>query len=103
MNNKKELIRTARENVQKAPQPDLAVTLRRLRKAIGLTQAEVAELLHVDRTSYAYYESGRTQPKNNTLIRIAYLYNISMDALLGIADLPPAYREDDKWDSITML
>ena len=103
MDNKKEWIHTARENVQKAPQPNLSVTLRRLRKAIGLTQAEIAELLHVDRTSYAYYESGRTQPKNNTLIRIAYLYNISMDALLGITDLPRAYREDDKWESVTLL
>ena len=103
MDNKNELIHTAWENAEKAPQPNLSVTLRRLRKAIGLTQAEVAELLHVDRTSYAYYESGRTQPKNNTLIRIAYLYNISTDALLGITDLPPAYREDDKWKAIAML
>ena len=57
--------------------------LRRLRKIYGYTQQEVAKKLYMDRSAYAYYELGKSQPRIETLIRLANLYNISVDYLLG--------------------
>lgn len=57
--------------------------LRRLRKMHGYTQQDVAEKLYMERSSYAYYESGKIQPRIETLIRLANLYDISVDCLLG--------------------
>ena len=103
MDDKDMIIKSARENAQKAPQPNLAVNLRRLRKYVDLTQSEMASILFIDRTTYAYYEIGRSLPRTDTLIRIACAFHISVDALLGIRELPPAYREEDKWKAIAML
>jgi len=35
--------------------------IRNLRKERGLTQRQVADYLQIDRSTYAYYESGRTR------------------------------------------
>lgn len=47
------------------------------------TQAEVAEKLHISRTAYAGYESGRNEPDLKTLVKIADLYGVSLDYLAG--------------------
>ena len=41
--------------------------LRLLRRAGGWSQREVAERLHINRSTYAYYETGRTRPEYETL------------------------------------
>ena len=53
-----------------------------LRTLYGMTQKEVASLLHVDRTSYTYYELGKTEPPYYTLIRLAAIYGTTTDMLL---------------------
>ena len=40
----------------------LSRTLKKLRKNCGYTQKEVAKELGVDRSTYAYYETGKTTP-----------------------------------------
>ena len=45
--------------------------LRTLRRCNGMTQREVAARLHLDRSSYAYYEIGKTEPDLHTLSEIA--------------------------------
>lgn len=57
--------------------------LRLLRRAGGWSQREVAERLHINRSTYAYYETGRTRPEYETLVNIAKLYGVSVDFLLG--------------------
>lgn len=57
--------------------------LRLLRRANGWSQREVAERLHVNRSTYAYYETGKTRPDYETLLSIADLYGVSVDFLLG--------------------
>ncbi|MDR2525929.1 MAG: helix-turn-helix domain-containing protein [Oscillospiraceae bacterium] len=57
--------------------------LRRLRKANGLTQQQVAEYLHLDRSTYAYYESGRTKISIDMLLRLAELFRVSISSLVG--------------------
>ncbi|MBW2672110.1 MAG: helix-turn-helix domain-containing protein [Deltaproteobacteria bacterium] len=57
--------------------------LRQLRKEKGLTQAELAKLLSIGESTISFYESGKRQPDYETLIRIADLFNVSVDYLLG--------------------
>lgn len=57
--------------------------LRRLRRLHSMTQQEVADYLHLERSSYSYYEVGKTEPDLDTLDRIATLFQVSTDYLLG--------------------
>jgi transcriptional regulator with XRE-family HTH domain len=57
--------------------------LRKLRKANGLTQQQVAEYLHLDRSTYAYYESGRTKINIDMLLRLSELFRVSIASLVG--------------------
>lgn len=60
--------------------------LRDLRPLYGLSQREVAEKLYITRSSYAYYETGQTEPDLHTLCDIATLYQVSTDFLLGMEE-----------------
>lgn len=62
---------------------EFAGQLRRIRKLYGYTQQEVAEKIYMNRSAYTYYETGKVQPGIETLIRLADLYDISVDCLLG--------------------
>ena len=63
---------------------ELAEKIYQLRTTRGnKTQAEVAEKLHISRTAYAGYESGRNEPDLKTLVKIADLYGVSLDYLAG--------------------
>lgn len=57
----------------------LATHLRLLREKNGLTQKQVADMLNIDRSTYAYYESGKTRPDILTIAKLARLYRISTD------------------------
>lgn len=62
----------------------LATHLRLLREKNGLTQKQVADMLNIDRSTYAYYESGKTRPDILTIAKLARLYRISTDFLLDV-------------------
>jgi len=59
--------------------------LRELRRKNGLKQQQVADRLHMDRSTYAYYESGHTKLNIDFLIAISRMYQIPVAAFL---DLP---------------
>lgn len=61
----------------------LAERLLLKRKEMGRTQQWIADRLPVDRTTYAKYESGSTQPSLKILCQLATLMNCSVDWLLG--------------------
>jgi transcriptional regulator with XRE-family HTH domain len=69
----------------------LSNRLRWLRKRFGYSQAALADALSVSRMAYTQYESGRREPGLNTLMRLAKIYSVSVDYLLGLSDLshPP--------------
>lgn len=60
----------------------LARQLRYLRKKANLTQQQVADVLGINRSTYAYYETGKTSPKLQTLQALARIYNTNVDILL---------------------
>lgn len=57
--------------------------LKDLRLDYGLKQRELAELLNIDRSTYSYYETGKTEPKIADLIVLSELYNVSIDFLVN--------------------
>ena len=62
--------------------------LRILRKRDGWTQAEVAAKLGVDRSTYAKYENGQSEPNFEMLQKLADLFRSSADFLIGGTDHP---------------
>lgn len=61
----------------------LADRLYELRTEKGFTQADMAQMIKVARTTYASYERGENEPDINTLIEIANIYKVSLDYLVN--------------------
>lgn len=57
--------------------------IREMRLKRGYTQQFVADALNITLRSYQKYEQGVREPDYDTLVRIADLYVISTDYLLG--------------------
>jgi len=62
--------------------------LKALRSTMGLSQQELAHKLNINRSTYARYELGQTQPDFETLQKIADFFNVTVDYLLGRSDHP---------------
>lgn len=61
----------------------LGTRLRKFRKENGYSQNHIANILGIERSTYTYYETGKTVPVIFDLMRLADLYGTSMDDLLG--------------------
>ena len=56
--------------------------LKELRKGKNLTQAELAKLLDVNRSTVAQWERGENMPRAKMLIEIAKIFKCKVDVLL---------------------
>ena len=66
---------------------DIHKKLRDLRLISGMTQEKVAELVHVTRQAISSYESGRTQPDIEMLIKLADVYGTDISSVLyGVSE-----------------
>ena len=79
--------------------------LKYYRHECGLTQQQVADRLKIERSTYTYYETGKTKPDINTLIKIAKVFNVNYTALLkgveeeledAIADIHSGAAEEEE-------
>lgn len=61
----------------------IAQQLKALRKAAGYTQEDVSNTLHMTRSAYANYESGKRTPTLECIARLAALYSTSIDHICG--------------------
>ncbi|WP_457790319.1 helix-turn-helix domain-containing protein [Anaeromassilibacillus sp. SJQ-5] len=72
------------------------------RKEKGLTQQQVAEALHVTRQAVSKWEQGKSLPDVDTLLHLAELFQVPVEALLGEeytappAPEPPWYQNVKK-------
>ena len=57
--------------------------LKELRKEKGLTQEQVGLLINVNKMTYNGYENENREPGIDTLCKLANLYNVSLDYLVG--------------------
>lgn len=65
----------------------LSENLKTLRKDYGYTQKEIADKLGITYQSYQAYERGIAVPNLKNFIRLAEIYDVSMDFLIGKKDI----------------
>lgn len=58
-----------------------------MREDHDLTQQKVAEYLHCDQSVYSKYERGERKLPLDVAIRLAELYEVSLDYLVGRDDM----------------
>ena len=68
---------------EKRPNTAFSVNLKALRSEHQVTQSQIALVLGIDRSTYAYYETGKCEPTLATLIGIADFFQVSLDQLVG--------------------
>lgn len=68
--------------------------LKSLREESDLSQAELARLIQVSKSSINMYERGEREPKFETLEIIADYFNVDMDYLLGTSDIRNRYQQE---------
>jgi transcriptional regulator with XRE-family HTH domain len=59
-----------------------------LRKELGLTQVQLAEILSISQQHMASFEAGRRKLSSNDVPILAKLFGISTDELLGVQGKP---------------
>ncbi len=62
--------------------------LKDIREDNDKSQAQIAELLEMKQQQYARYENGTQEIPLHHLITLARYYNVSLDYLAGLTDMP---------------
>lgn len=57
------------------------------RKLNNYTQRQLAEYLQIAQPSYIRYEKGTSEPSLENLVKLADLFDVSVDYLLGRSEL----------------
>lgn len=57
--------------------------LREVRKSKKITQQELADRLGIKRNTYSDWENGKTDPSFEILVKLADLFDVSLDWLFG--------------------
>ncbi|HHV33037.1 helix-turn-helix domain-containing protein [Caproiciproducens sp. LBM24188] len=67
--------------------------LRELRVKSGYTQYQIAKILNIDRSTYSYYEIGKTMPDINVLMNLSRIFNIPINELLADEKSPESVSD----------
>ena len=70
------------------------VRLKESRKKRKLTQKEVAARLDCSVNTIRHYEDNSQSPPIENLVRLAIMYNVSVDYILGLSDRTYLYIDD---------
>ena len=65
--------------------------IRDLREDKDWTQQKIADMLFINRRTYAAYENGVNSMTPETLIKLAKIHNVSVDYLLNLTDEKSPY------------
>lgn len=65
--------------------------IRDLREDKDWTQQKIADMLFINRRTYAAYENGINSMTPETLIKLAKIHNVSVDYLLELTDEKEPY------------
>lgn len=68
--------------------------LQELRRDKGLSQKELGALLSVSPFTISSYECGHSDPDDEAKVKLAKIFDISVDYLLGLVREPCSYRRD---------
>ena len=72
---------------------NLGNLLKIYRKNSLLTQQQVADALNINRTTYTYYETGKTEPSIDTLHKLIKIFGITYDDLLPSEKNPKSIKD----------
>lgn len=72
--------------------------LKELRKKNGIKQIEMSRLFNVSQGNISAWENNRWQPDNETLLKIAEHFNVSVDYLLGRTETKTPSSKDEGVD-----
>ncbi len=73
---------------------DFGIRLKELREAKHLSQTDVAERLDVTRSTVSGYECNTITPSVEQLVKLAVLYNTSLDYMMGMENRYHLYLDD---------
>lgn len=68
---------------EKITSTKIGVQIRQLRLSAGMTQRDLAQRINVGNTTLSQYESGSRVPSDEVKIKIASVFGVSVDYLLG--------------------
>jgi len=73
---------------------NIAKNIRTLRTAQKMTQDQLAECLHVTRQTVSNYETGKSQPDIDTIVRLAEALQADPNTLIYGIPTPPARKQE---------
>ena len=76
----------------------LAENLRLLRKNFKLTQQEVADILGIDRSTYTFYEAGKSTPSKENIVKLCDIFNVTVGYLFGVEKNCPELKVANRSD-----
>ena len=62
--------------------------IKAIREDCDKSQQEIADYLKIDRKTYCRYENGHHEIKAETLISLAKYYDLSLNYICGVTDVP---------------
>lgn len=66
--------------------PEFGEILAELRQDKGMTQQDLAVMLNVSKSSISNYETGQRRAHTELICKVAKVFNVSADYLLGFSD-----------------
>lgn len=69
----------------------MSLRIKELRKSLKINQTELGKLIGVSTSAIGMYEQGRREPDTTTLLKLARLFNVSIDYLLGHSESPESF------------
>jgi transcriptional regulator with XRE-family HTH domain len=69
--------------------PGISHRLITLRQAVGLTQIQLAKLVHVHPSNIGFWELKGTPPRGEVLPALARVLGVSVDEILGVEPIKP--------------
>ena len=77
------------------------MNLKEIRIKRNLTQQQVAEHIGCSAVAYSRYENGTRQPSIEALLRLADLFNVTVDYLLGRQNIEDSTLSNYEIDLVT--
>ncbi len=71
----------------------MSLRLKQLRTKAGLTQKQLSQEIGIAQNTLSYWEQGRYDIDNESLLRLSSLFGVSVDYLLGKSDTPAASQQ----------
>lgn len=68
--------------------------IRDLREDRDLTQDQLVEILKMHKTTYTNYEQGKREPPFAFIIQLAKFYDVTIDYIAGLTNIPAPYNKD---------